>query len=119
MTMPRAAAIYARMSKDITGEGLGIERQLADCQAYAKDIGWVVADHYIDNDPSAYSGKPRPDYRRLLADINSGVCDGVIVFRADRLHRSPVELEEYIAICDRLGVQTRTVASGLFDLTTA
>lgn len=49
---------------------------------------------YVDNDVSADSGKPTPEYQRLLADIESGVVYSVIVWHQDRLHRQPIELEE-------------------------
>ena len=119
MPLPRSVAIYARISKDVTGERLGVERQLEDCRALARELGWVVGDEYVDNDMSAYSGKVRPEYRRLLADVRSGTRDAVIAYHADRLHRSPVELEEYIEVCEAFKAETRTVRAGVLDLTTA
>jgi DNA invertase Pin-like site-specific DNA recombinase len=74
---------------------------------------------YSDNDISAYSGKRRPGYRKLLADIQSGVVDVVIAWHTDRLHRSPAELEEYIEVCERRRVDTVTVQAGEMDLSTA
>ena len=53
MSKPIRAAIYARISRDVTGEGLGVERQLADCRALASERGWAVAEEYVDNDISA------------------------------------------------------------------
>ncbi|MHB1491318.1 MAG: recombinase family protein, partial [Cellulomonas sp.] len=64
--MTRTAVIYARISQDREGAGLGVERQRQDCQALADKLGWTVAETYIDDDASAYSGKPRPAYRRML-----------------------------------------------------
>ncbi len=71
--MPHAAAIYARISQDRTGEGLGVQRQLEDCRAEATRRGWRVAEEYVDDDISAYSGKQRPAYQRMLEDLRSGV----------------------------------------------
>jgi hypothetical protein len=31
-----------------------------------------VTDRYVDNDVSAYNGRVRPEYRRLLDDIGRG-----------------------------------------------
>src|SRR5688500_5358433 len=93
--MGRKAAIYVRISEDKTGAGLGIERQEDDCRALAGRLGWdVVEPIFEDNDVSAYSGKPRPGYRALLAALRAGNADAVICWHTDRLHRSPVELEE-------------------------
>lgn len=114
MTTPRAAAIYARISSDVTGEGLGVQRQLEDCRALAEGRGWVVAEEYVDNDFSAYSGKSRPAYERLLQDITSGIRDAVIVYNMDRLHRQPMQLEEFRLICERAGV--RDVATVTTDI---
>lgn len=112
------AAIYVRISQDRNGEGLGVARQEEDCRALAERLGWTVTELYTDNDLSAFSGKPRPAYRRLLSDIDSGKVGGVIVWHTDRLHRSPTELEEYVTICEKRQVVTQTVHAGRLDLAT-
>lgn len=113
------AVIYARISQDREGAGLGVDRQLAACRQLAERLGWVVVGVHSDNDISAYSGKPRPGYRALLADLEHGHAAGVLVWHTDRLHRSPVELEHYIAVCQPRGVATHAVQSGNLDLSTA
>ena len=75
---PKSAAIYARISLDLDGTGLGVARQLEDCRAFAAQHGWVIGDEYVDNDTSAYSGKKRPEYSRMLEDIAGGDRDAVI-----------------------------------------
>ncbi len=117
-TTPRAAAIYTRISVDKNGDGLAIERQEALCRDLADRKGWPVAEVYVDRDISAYSGKRRPDYERLLADLASGARDAVAVVDADRLHRSPKELEAFIELCDRRGVALANV-SGDLDLSSS
>ncbi|MET8765819.1 recombinase family protein [Streptomyces sp. NPDC004658] len=112
------AVIYCRISQDRTGAGLGVDRQREDCEALAKRNGWDVIEVYVDNDISAYSGKKRPDYQRMLADLDQGAATIVIAWHTDRLHRSPLELEEYINLCERRGVTTQTVQAGELDLAT-
>ncbi|MFC3500831.1 recombinase family protein [Micromonospora krabiensis] len=112
------AAIYVRISSDDTGEGLGVARQETECRAMAERLGWTVAEVYRDNDISAYSGKLRPGYERLLSDMAAGTVRGLIVWHADRLHRSPKELERFIDLADRTGLQVHTVQSGRVDLST-
>jgi site-specific DNA recombinase len=112
----RRAAIYTRISQDREGAGLGVERQEADCRALAERLGWTIVAVHSDNDLSAYSGKPRPGYLALLADLRAGTVDAVICWHTDRLHRSPSELEDYIAVCERGGVPTHTVKAGPLDL---
>ncbi|MDX2552787.1 recombinase family protein [Streptomyces stelliscabiei] len=112
------AVIYCRISQDRTGAGLGVDRQRQDCEALAERNGWDVVEVYVDNDVSAYSGKLRKDYRRMLADLDQGTATVVIVWHTDRLTRSIVELEEYIELSDRRGIATHTVQAGTIDLAT-
>jgi DNA invertase Pin-like site-specific DNA recombinase len=111
-----AVAIYARISDDREGASLGVERQVADCQQLAARKGWTVAEVYVDNDVSAYSGKLRPEYRRMLDDIKQGHRDGVIVYDLDRLHRRPKELEEFFEITNTAGVYQLASVAGDVDL---
>jgi site-specific DNA recombinase len=94
------AGIYARISSDREGDQLGVRRQVADCEELAERLGWSVVDRYVDNDVSAYRGKPRPEYRRLLEDIGGRQVDAVVVWHADRLHRHPRELEDFFEVVD-------------------
>lgn len=118
MGMGLRAAIYVRISQDRDGTRRGVERQEQDCRKLAKQLGWDVRNVYVDNDISAYSGKRRPQYEALLADIEAGALDGVIAWHPDRLHRSPLELEHYIDLSDKFGIQTNTVQAGIWDLST-
>lgn len=117
--MTTRAAIYCRISKDREGAGLGVQRQEQDCREVAQRLGWEVAYVLVDNDISAYSGKLRPKYRELLEVMKSGAVKGVIAWHTDRLHRSPLELEEYIDVSESQGVTTQSVKSGEIDLSTA
>lgn len=115
---PRAAAIYCRISADRAGEGLGVTRQEALCRDLAVRKGWTVTETYVDNDVSAYSGKPRPAYARMLAALDAGARDGVLVVDTDRLTRTPAELEGFIDLAERRGVALANV-SGDVDLSTS
>jgi DNA invertase Pin-like site-specific DNA recombinase len=117
--MERKAAIYCRISRDRVGAELGVDRQRDDCRALAYQLEWPVADVYKDNDTSAYSGKRRKNYERLLRDIEAGYITAVIAWHPDRLHRSPKELERYIDVCEVRSVPTYCVRSGELDLASA
>jgi DNA invertase Pin-like site-specific DNA recombinase len=118
MQAVRAAAIYARISSDTEGKALGVTRQLEDCRRLAAQTGWTVAQEYVDNDLSAYSGKPRPAYQQMLADLADGLRDAVICYHVDRLTRRPVELEQFVATVDAAGVRKVRFVSGDMDLGT-
>lgn len=112
------AVVYARISSDRDGGRLGTRRQLRDCEQLAESRGWVVTDRYVDDDVSAYSGKQRPEYRRLLADIESGLVDAVVVWHVDRLVRQPRELEQFLDTCDAARITKLASVSGDLDLAT-
>lgn len=113
---PLRCAIYARISRDRVGAGLGVARQIEDCLKLVQQLGGVVTATYEDNDISAYSGKHRPGYQGLLRAMRDRQIDAVIVWHGDRLHRSMGELEEYGAVSE--DIPTYTVRSGPIDFTT-
>jgi site-specific DNA recombinase len=114
----RRAAIYGRISDDPEGTSLGVTRQIEDCQEFADRRGWsVIGPPYVDNDISASRGKPRPAYRRLMADMESGQVQAVVVWALDRLDRRPIELETFMDLAESRGVLLASVA-GDVDLST-
>ncbi len=117
-TQERRAAIYVRISEDKVGARLGVERQAADCRELAERLGWTVVATFEDNDVSAYSGKPRPGYRRLETALSDGSVDAVLAWHPDRLHRSPLELEGFINLVEGQRAQVATVQAGEMDLST-
>ena len=112
------AGVYARISSDREGDGLAIGRQVEDCEELAERRGWRVVDRYVDQDVSAYSGRLRPEYRRMLGDIESRALDAVVVWHVDRLHRQPKELEEFLDACDEAGLAELASVAGTVDLAT-
>lgn len=116
--MSRRAGVYVRISEDRTGAGLGVDRQREDCTRLAGQLGWRVVETYVDNDVSAFSGKRRPEYERLVADLADGKIDAVVCWHTDRLHRSPRELEDYVSLAERRKIATKTVTAGELDLST-
>jgi len=116
--MSKAAAVYCRISKDRTGESLGVARQEADCRAWCERRGWPVAEIFTDNDVSAYSGKRRPAFESMVEGIKAGQFDAIVVWHPDRLTRSTKELEGIIDLVEATGVAVGTVTAGDYDLTT-
>jgi DNA invertase Pin-like site-specific DNA recombinase len=111
------AAVYLRQSKDSNGDELAISRQREDCLKLCEQKGWTPTTEYPDNGKSASSGKLRPEYQRMLADIEAGKVDAVVVWDLDRLHRRPIELEAFIDLADRHHLALATV-TGECDLST-
>lgn len=124
-TAPQRAVIYARISQDRTGAGLGVGKQVEDCRELAARLGAEVVDVYHDNDITAFKGtgrsKPRPGYEALLEAIRSRRAEVVLAWHTDRLHRDMTELEGYIDACGegKGGVPTYTVKGGELHLDTS
>ena len=117
-TVAVRAGIYARISSDREGDGLGVARQIEDCERLAQRKGWQIVEQYVDDDVSAWSGRRRPQYLRSLHDLETGTIDGLLVYDLDRLHRQPSELESFIELCSRLRLTNVASVSGDIDLTT-
>ncbi|WMI34570.1 serine integrase [Streptomyces phage Dexers] len=114
--MGKRAVIYTRVSRDDTGEGRSNERQEAECRRLTEykrlDVVAVEADISI----SAFSGKTRPAWQRVLSMVREGQVDYVIAYHMDRMTRSMLDLEELILLCEAHNVGIAT-AVGEIDLT--
>lgn len=106
---PRRCGIYVRISQDRTGQALGVGRQEKACRQTAEERDWPVVKVYVDNDVSASTGKVRPRYKEMLADLNAGVINAVVVWDLDRLTRRPIEIEEFIHLADERKVALASV----------
>lgn len=88
----RRVGIYIRISKDRENE-VSTAVQEKDGRAYVAMKSWDVVEVYVDQGLSA--SKPnvvRPAYQRLLADVDAGALDVVLIWKLDRLGRSVIEL---------------------------
>jgi site-specific DNA recombinase len=113
------AALYCRISQDRAGDALGVDRQRQDCEALAERRGWTVGEVFVDDDRSAYSGRVRPGYNRMLEGLKAGRFGALVAWHPDRLHRSPLELESFIDLVNATGVAIATCSAGEYDLATA
>jgi DNA invertase Pin-like site-specific DNA recombinase len=116
-------AVYTRKSSE---EGLEMEfnsldAQRESCEAYVasqKQEGWVhVPDRYDDG---GFSGGTleRPALQRLLADIEDGRVDVIVVYKIDRLSRSLMDFARLVEVFDRKGVTFVSVTQS-FSTTTS
>jgi DNA invertase Pin-like site-specific DNA recombinase len=79
-------ALYGRQSLD-KKDSVSIEAQLSKGRAVCTANGWEIYKEYYDK---GYSGKDinRPEFQKLLKDIEHGYIKRVIVYRLDRISRS-------------------------------
>lgn len=99
MDIPKNAAVYCRLSYAPDGSLEKVERQEADCRELAARLGWTIRNVYPDNSRSAWQlNRKRPQWDRMLADIEAHQIDGIIVYHGDRLIRQPWDLELLLRI---------------------
>ena len=93
------AAIYIRLSKEdrdkehVESESIQNQRMILD--SYAKEQGWQVYDHYIDEDWSG-SDRSRPEFHRMISDAEAGKFDIVLVKTQSRFARDSKYIEDYV-----------------------
>jgi site-specific DNA recombinase len=119
MTKQQLTAIYTRISKDRNGESLGVQRQEKACRELADKLGWTVVDVFSDNDISAFNGRRRPEFERLLQAMKDGQIDALVCWHVDRLYRSMKDLERVIDTAEAARLSIKTVNSGELDLSTS
>ena len=116
-------AVYTRKSSE---EGLDMEFNSLDaqreaCEAYIasqRAEGWVlVRDHYDDGGVSGGTLE-RPALKRLVADIQEGLVDVVVVYKIDRLSRSLVDFTKLVEVFDANNVTFVSVTQS-FSTTTS
>lgn len=116
--MLRRAAVYLRISLDLTGEELAVERQREDALALAEAKGWEIHDYYVDNSVSASKKNVvRPEYQRMVKHYKAGKFNALICYDLDRLMRQPRELEDWIEEAETHGLPVVTM-NGEADLGT-
>lgn len=107
------AAVYLRQSSDRTGEGLGIDRQREDVERLIAARGWTVAAEFVDNDVSALSRKPRPQFSAMMDRVDAGEFDVIVSRHMDRLLRRLSELESVLERCQAANVSIVTASDGV------
>lgn len=118
--MPVTAALYCRISRDAERRGLGVARQEQDLLALAERKGWDVQGTYVDNDISAARKAgvtaDRPRYTAMLDAIRAGHVQAVAVWDQDRLVRDPMELEQFLVLCELAGLHHLSTVSDEWDI---
>ena len=112
------AGCYCRISSDPNDKREGVDRQREDTAALCEVEGWTVAGVYVDNDRSASNGKGRPEWDRLLADIQSGKIDAVAAWDQDRINRMMDDFVAYKKLFVARGIKLATSNNGKIDLST-
>ena len=123
LTRKRRCAVYTRKSTD---EGLekefnSLDAQRESCEAYIasqRSEGWVLVHDRYDDGGVSGGTLERPALKRLLADIEAGLVDVVVVYKIDRLSRSLMDFAKLVQIFDQNDVTFVSVTQS-FNTTTS
>ena len=116
-------AVYTRKSSE---EGLeqefnSLHAQREACEAYIasqRSEGWVLVRDQYDDGGISGGTLERPGLKRLMADIEDGLVDVVVVYKIDRLSRSLADFAKLVEVFDRNGVTFVSVTQS-FNTTTS
>jgi len=110
---------YARVSTEKQADlGVSLEAQTEKVRAMAVVQGAELAEVIVDAGESAKSLN-RPGMARLLALVDAGAVDVVIIAKLDRLTRSVKDLAELLGRFQKQGVALVSVAESLDTATAA
>ncbi|MET9762052.1 recombinase family protein [Streptomyces sp. NPDC006372] len=115
----RRMVIYARISDDREGRQNGVDRQERQCRTLADKNGDEIVAVFTDDDRSAYSGKPRPDYLKMLAFLRAGHAEGAYALAPTRFYRRLDDGLEFFKLIAEKGLEVETVKAGRYNLATA
>jgi site-specific DNA recombinase len=116
-------AIYTRKSTD---EGLeqafnSLDAQREACAAFIQSQrheGWLLVPALYDDGGYSGGSLERPALKQLLADIQTGQIDVVVVYKVDRLTRALSDFAKLVDIFDRCGVSFVSITQQ-FNTTTS
>jgi site-specific DNA recombinase len=116
-------AIYTRKS---TEEGLdqefnSLDAQREACAAYVlsqRHEGWSLLPDFYDDGGYSGGNMSRPGLQRLLADVQAGKVDVIIVYKVDRLTRALSDFSKIVDILDAAGASFVSITQS-FNTTTS
>jgi site-specific DNA recombinase len=124
MKLPaKRCAIYARKSSE---EGLeqgfnSLHAQREACEAYVRSQvgdGWTLIPKVYDDGGFSGGNLERPALQELLADVERGKLDIVVVYKVDRLTRSLTDFSKIVDRFDRHRVSFVSITQS-FNTTTS
>lgn len=89
----KSVVLYGRVSTN----NQSVSNQLHDLKEVCERNGWTIVDEYIDEGISGTHGRDkRPEFDRLLKDVNRKKFDGILVWDISRLGRSLQHLVSFL-----------------------
>ncbi|MXO69439.1 recombinase family protein [Altererythrobacter marinus] len=116
-------AVYTRKSTDdgLEQEFNSLDAQYEACAAYALSQhheGWVLAKDRYDDGGFSGGNMERPGLKCLLADVEAGKVDIILLYKIDRLTRSLTDFARIVEVLDRAGASFVSITQS-FNTTTS
>ncbi len=102
-------AIYCRKSntEGLDGDFSSLDAQREACTSYIQSqtgLGWVLLPEQYSDGGFTAANTDRPGFQRLMADVEAGKIDAVIVYKIDRLSRSLRDFGRLMDVFEQHGV---------------
>ncbi|WP_338467632.1 recombinase family protein [Novosphingobium sp. ZN18A2] len=106
-------AVYTRKSTEdgLEQEFNSLDAQREACEAYIlsqRHEGWTLVPDRYDDGGFSGGNMERPGLKTLLADVDAGLVDVIVVYKVDRLTRA---LSDFAKIVERLDAQEASFVS--------
>ena len=119
---PIRCAIYTRKS---TEEGLeqafnSLDAQREACVAYIasqRHGGWVLSPEYYDDGGFSGGNMNRPGLAQLMAEVQVGRIQVIVVYKVDRLTRSLADFAKIVEVLDTAGASFVSVTQSFNNTT--
>ena len=110
---PLRCAVYTRKSTEdgLEQEFNSLHAQREACEAYImsqRHEGWSLVPNSYDDGGFSGGNMDRPGLRALMADVDAGLVDVIVVYKVDRLTRS---LADFAKIVERLDAKQASFVS--------
>ena len=122
LTLKKVAAVYTRVSTDerLDQSFNSIDAQKEAGQAFVasqKTEGWILAPDAYDDGGWSGGNTERPALKRLMADIEAGKINVIVIYKIDRLTRSLSDFAKMVDVFDRHGVSFSAVTQQINSAT--
>ena len=121
--MIKRCAVYTRKSTEdgLEQEFNSLDAQREACEAFIlsqKHEGWALVPNRYDDGGFSGGSMERPGLKALLADIDGGLVDVIVVYKVDRLTRSLADFAKIVERLDAKGASFVSVTQA-FNTTTS
>jgi site-specific DNA recombinase len=116
-------AVYTRKSTEdgLEQEFNSLDAQYEACAAYAasqRHEGWTLVKDRYDDGGFSGGNMDRPSLKRLLADVEAGKVNVILLYKIDRLTRSLTDFAKIVEVLDRAGASFVSITQS-FNTTTS